>query len=67
MSERKTHKFDNFKWLNTNKLVEEGKESDEETLIFQGKSIRIGIEEIYFVELFYEHYIRPFDIDFIRK
>lgn len=33
MSKRKTHKFDNFKWLNTNNLVEEGKEPDEETLI----------------------------------
>ena len=61
-------RFDEFEWLLANKVVKENVLPDENVLVSSGHSaISIGLTELYFVELFYDIYVRVFGSAFIQN
>lgn len=61
-------RFDDFEWLLANKVVKENVLPDENVLVYSGHSaFSIGFTELYFVELFYDRYVRVFGSAFIQK
>ena len=61
-------RFDEFEWLLANKVVNENVLPDENVLVYSGHSaFSIGLTELYFVELFYDKYVRVFGSAFIQN
>ena len=61
-------RFDDFEWLLANKVVNENVLPDENVLVYSGHSaFSIGLTELYFVELFYDIYVRVFGSAFIQN
>lgn len=61
-------RFDDFEWLLANEEVKENILPDENVLVYRGHStISIGFTELYFVELFYDRYVRVLGPSFIQK
>ena len=61
-------RFDEFEWLLANKAVKENVIPDENVLVYREHSaFSVGLTELYFVELFYDKYVRVFGAAFIQK
>ena len=60
-------RFDEFEWLLANKVVNENVLPDENVLVYSVHSaFSVGLTELYFVELFYDKYVRVFGAAFIQ-
>ena len=61
-------RFDEFEWLLANKVVNENVLPDNNVVVYSGHSaVSIGLTGLYFVELFYDKYVRVFGSAFIQN
>lgn len=68
MSMDNFHRFDNFEWLLSHKVVKEDILPNEKLLVYKRHSVfSVRPTALYFVEFFYDKYVRVFGSDFIQE